>query len=208
MKLYILNINNLIEEEYTKYYSLLSPAKKERIDKYKRLKDKQLSVAGEMLVKEHISELYNTPVESIEILTNEQGKPYINNSDVQFNISHKGDIAVCAVDDESVGVDIEIINPTSLKAALFAFSSEEIEFIFGKTPCENNFEYCEDYSILEKFFRIWTIKEAFCKCTGKGIKDIKTVDALKFLDCATVHNGEYCIAVITDKDIKKSLCTD
>lgn len=90
-----------------------------------------------------------------------------------MNISHSGDMVVCAVDDRPVGIDIEQIRPIDLTVAKRICSVEELLYLFGHRPTEQDFTYTTDTEILARFFEIWTAKEAYGKCLGSGIGDIK-----------------------------------
>ena len=79
----------------------------------------------------------------------------------EFNLSHSGDIAVCAVSDKPIGIDIEALREIRPDAAKRFASAEELEYI-GSDP--------------RRLFEIWTLKEAYFKCVGTGIgSDIKSV---------------------------------
>jgi 4'-phosphopantetheinyl transferase len=75
---------------------------------------------------------------------------------LQFNLSHSGDWALCAVTTAGeVGVDIERVRLRSqayrLKVARRFFSAHEY------------------HAINSAFFSGWTRKEAYIKCHGKGL---------------------------------------
>ncbi len=92
----------------------------------------------------------------------EKGKPYfLNQPSQQFSISHTKSHIAIAMHDKEIGVDIE--NLRAYKAALVArfFHPKESDYI-SNLPKEK-----QD----EAFTRIWTLKEAFVKCTGQGIAD-------------------------------------
>lgn len=89
----------------------------------------------------------------------ENGKPYIEGLDVEFNVSHSGLLWVCMIGPGPCGIDIQV-------------SKEVNERRFNKiiqryfTPNEQTF--CDKYGI-EGFFRIWTHREAYGKYTGEGV---------------------------------------
>ncbi len=169
MKWFKFNINNLSYNEYQKWYDLLHPQKKSQVDKFHFADDKKRSVCGDMLAKNTIAQLTNIPAEEITLDVKENGKPYPINIDLHFNVSHCEDYVVCVVDSKPVGIDIEKIRPINLKIAKKFFSEEEQEYIFGHIATEEDFEKDTENDILEKFFRVWTSKEAYLKYTGDGI---------------------------------------
>lgn len=80
------------------------------------------------------------------------GKPVCD--DFYFNISHSQGVVVFAKSDDSpVGVDIEVIRPVDDLLKQYVCNEEE-------------YKYATDY---EKFYEIWTAKEAIVKCNGEGL---------------------------------------
>jgi 4'-phosphopantetheinyl transferase len=90
--------------------------------------------------------------------TAEGGKPYFNQSNIRFNLSHsKGYVACCVSDEGDVGVDIEASIIPSEKAKKLAnryFSADEIIAV-EKSP--------------ESFTRLWSENEAKAKFLGKDL---------------------------------------
>lgn len=165
MKWYKYDIRDLTDEEYDYWYSLMNADKWRRVDRFRVIDDKKRTVAGEMLARKAISEWCGVKPESITFAIGEHGKPYAVDLDVEFNISHSGDMVVCAVDDYPVGIDIELIRPIDLSVAKRVCTKEELLYIFGYEPTAFDFIYTEDEEILTRFFEVWTKKEACYKCS-------------------------------------------
>lgn len=98
----------------------------------------------------------------IKIEYTESGKPYILDSSYGISISHSKDMALVAINEDAVGADIEVIRPFNEKLIKTYFSPNEIAFI--DSP--------------EKFFTIWTVKEAYLKLTGVGLRGIKKLNVV------------------------------
>lgn len=173
MKWYKFDIRDLTTADYEKWYTLMSKDKQVRVDRFRFEDDKKRTVAGEMLARKAIAEWCNIPAESIVFDKTETGKPYAKGLPVEFNISHSGDMVVCAVDDKPVGIDIEKIRPIDLKVAKHICTDDELIYLFGYTPTEQDFVYTTDQGLLTRFFQLWTAKEAYGKCTGAGVSDIR-----------------------------------
>lgn len=201
MKRYIFNIKLLTENEYKKWYDLLSEAKRSRIDKLRFDDDKKRSVVGEMLVKKAISEHCGIDAEKIIIATQENGKPYPVDIDIHFNISHCEDYVVCVIDNKPIGIDIEKIRPVNMKIAKRFFNEQEQKYVFGFAPDEEAFEKEADGETLKRFFEVWTAKEAYLKYTGEGIcADLKQV-AVSEKNTATEIYNEYVISTYTENKL-------
>jgi len=168
MKWYKYDIRDLTDTEYKKWYSLMSIDKQHRVDRFRFADDKKRTIIGEMLARKAIAEWCGVAPESVTFGTKEHGKPYAKDLAVEFNISHSGDMVVCAVDDKPIGIDIEQIRPIDLTVAKRFCTDEELLYLFGDTPKEQEFTYTTDTKMLTRFFELWTMKEAYGKCSGIG----------------------------------------
>lgn len=93
--------------------------------------------------------------EDIIIKTDKNGKPYIEgNSEIHFNISHTDGLLVIAVSDYEVGIDAEKVREVDMRVKK-RFTKAEAEYV-GES--------------INRFFEIWTKKEAFLKQKGVGLK--------------------------------------
>lgn len=169
MKLYKYDIRNLTDAEYNKWFLLMSVEKQQRVDRFRFENDKKRTVAGEMLARKAISEWCNIEKNCIVFNKSKYGKPYAVGLSVEFNISHSGDMVVCAVGNVPVGIDIEQIRPIDLSVAKHICKRNELLYIFGGTPNKKDFCFTTNCNILTRFFEIWTKKEALLKCEGKGL---------------------------------------
>lgn len=85
------------------------------------------------------------------------GKPYFSNCDhLYFNLSHSGEYAACVLADHEVGVDIQKVQ-----------GAAAVRRIAPRILHAGEAAYREEESML---YRIWTIKEAYVKATGEGIR--------------------------------------
>ena len=195
MEYFIYNIENLTDSEYEKWFSFMTEEKQERVSRYKDTGRRKCSVAGEKLVKEYIGKTLNISPEALVILTEKNGKPYIENCPIHFNISHCENTLVYAFSDEEIGIDIEKIRAISLSVAKRFFSEEEQKYIFGFIPTKEDIKSFDDIITYEKFYRIYTLKEAICKKSGIGIKGLKTAEALPFIDHSFKEN-KFIISIV------------
>lgn len=193
MKWYKYDIKDLSDTEYEKWYSLMSEDKKRRVDSFKLIDDKKRTVAGEMLARNSIAEWCAVPPESLNFGIGEHGKPYVKSLAVEFNVSHCDNMVVCAVCDTPVGIDIQRIKPVNLKIAKRICNDKELETLFGYTPTDKDFIYCENEETLKRFFCLWTEKEACVKYTGNGLADIKKTIVKSAENC---FFEDYCVSVM------------
>lgn len=124
--------------------------------KYIHIHDKAICVLSFMLLKFGLHDI-GMKADNIEFAYKNNGKPYIKNEKVFFNISHKDDIIICGLFDYECGVDIEKIKPYKQNLAERIYSSDEIKLLLQSDNKQ------------EVFARIWTVKESYLKYKGIGI---------------------------------------
>lgn len=192
MKWYSYDIRNMSEEDFQKYYLLMTTQKQNRVNRLKNEIDRKRTVAGEMLTRKAISELCNISEEKIKFNVDSYGKPFVVNLSVEFNISHSGDMVVCAVDDSPVGIDIEQIRNVDLNICKHICTEKEMKYIY-----EN------DKNSTIRFFEVWTLKEAYIKKIGKGMQiPLNTFNVLnEGFKCKadTYYINDYVVSVFRNK---------
>ena len=144
------------EADFQKLYLSASSERQLKTDKIRKPKDKKLSLLAEYLLNFALKE---EGITDYTVLKGEHGKPYIENENIFFNLSHSGKVCICAVSDKEVGCDVEKLGKANMKVAKRFFSPEEFKAL------ENADEGEKD----DLFFRIWTMKESFIKAVGTGL---------------------------------------
>ena len=189
MQYEIININDFSDEEYELGFSLMNQSKQQRVLKYRFDEDKKRSVFGELLARRMIAERLNLDYKSIVFNQDENSKPYAENLDIEFNISHSGELVICALGDKKIGVDIEKIRDIDDKVFNVVCTNEELSYI--------NDESITKEEKLKRFFEIWTFKEAYFKCLGTGITDLKSISFFDEKIRKFTSNKEYQGYMIT-----------
>lgn len=198
MKWYKYNIQDLSTTEYKKWYSLMSLEKKQRVDRFRFVNDKKRTVAGEMLARKAIAEWCHVPEEAIQFGQSEYGKPSAIDLDVEFNISHSGDMVVCVVDAKPVGIDVEQIRPVDLNIVRYICAEEEFAYVLGNNPRVDDFYKITNYSVLSRFFEVWTLKEAYGKLIGTGMTKSGIGDASNFCNVIKYMLDKYVVTICTE----------
>lgn len=91
---------------------------------------------------------------------NKYGKPALaSNPDIHFNLSHAGNLVVCALDSFPIGIDIEKLEPIDIDIAKSFCTGDEFRQLKARKEEER----------LSCFYNIWTIKESYIKAMGKGL---------------------------------------
>ena len=158
--LYAADVTPLADDAlYSLAYAAASPARREKADRYRFVKDRQLSLGAETLLR-HALCCAGLGTNSIDFDYGPGKKPYLKSGGIFFNLSHSEEWAICAVAECEVGCDVEQVAPIDLKLAR-RFLPEEAEDIYAQpTEAEK----------LDLFYRYWTLKESFMKATGLGLQ--------------------------------------
>ena len=164
IEIYITNIRDFNESLYQTHFSTLPKNIQKEINKYYQPKDRYRTLAGKILLQNYLKKHTNFTL--LDIKKTEYKKPYIENTSLNFNISHSGDYVVCAFNKNgSIGIDIEQnnnqIDLDDFKSILRKDEWQEIQNAPNK---------------LKKFYTLWTIKEAMVKNIGRGLfEDIREI---------------------------------
>lgn len=161
VKIYAVKILDIQKEKLDELCLQITPEKKCKIQRFVNKEDKIRTLIGEILIRTIIAKELNFIDRNVIFDKNEHGKPYLKDYlDFNFNISHSGELVVCAIDDKTIGIDIEQVKYIEYKEiAECFFSTSEFNYIM------QNYAYIQ----LSKFYEIWTLKESYIKCCGQGL---------------------------------------
>lgn len=177
MRIYSADIRSVSTAEYEYALSLVSDTRREYIARLRSECDKKLTVMSELLARRGIAELTGVPEREITLLRSDTGKPYAAGLDIHFNVSHSGDFAVCAVNDAPVGIDIERVRDIPPRLIERTCTDREREYVNGSA---------------ERFFEVWTAKEAYAKCTGEGLTSLKADISKGSFQKINIADGYIC----------------
>ncbi len=192
MEIYIKSIIDFSEKDFRKYFEMMDDKRKNAIKRLRFPKDKKRSIMGEALARQGISLKCGMDEQEIRFSREESGKPFCENANIHFNISHSKDMVVCAISDNKIGVDIEKIRSLETRITRIACTENDLLYVFGSTNIPKTF----DSQSLMRFFYLWTAKEAYFKYCGTGIVCLKEVSYEDIKEnCQTQFHGEYIITV-------------
>lgn len=156
----LIDIPEIMQNDFYKLLNLVSLSKQERIMRFHFVRDAYNCLLGDILARIEICMLTGLNNDQLEFSVNSYGKPFLSNMpNIHYNISHSGKYIACAISDEPIGIDIELIEPVNLKVAERFFTQDETAYIMN----------CEQQYRQYRFFEVWTKKESRIKLDGKGL---------------------------------------
>lgn len=142
---------------------LLNEVECARADRFFRPVHGVRFTAGRSFLRALLAAYLNCSPRAVQFDYGPQGKPAVaGGAGLQFNLSHSGAEALCAVTTgDTVGVDIEACRPSRdlVPIARRFFSAEE----------QAAFLALGESAQIEAFYRCWTSKEALLKAWGTGL---------------------------------------
>lgn len=212
MNLYYMNIEELPADTEKLFRELkeaapgIGIAAGQRIERYKRMEDRQRSLGAYLLLlyacteaEKNLQTLCIRPdamgkpffVETTEIGATEKVQPF-------FNLSHSGSYAVCVYDEYAeCGVDIQKIREDLTGIVGRFFSEGERLILFDGHMQEND--------RARIFSRIWSRKESLAKCIGSGLRgDLRELDTAateyRIGEIEFAENREYVLTYCSAAD--------
>ena len=126
MNIYYFNITVLRNRNvFGEVVKTLDDARAEKISRLRVTADKLRSAGAGILIN-FIKEKYNI---AGDVKVDKFGKPYFEDTDIHFNISHSGCYVIAAVSDEDIGIDIQKIKSDKHRIAEKNFLPSECAYI-------------------------------------------------------------------------------
>lgn len=141
-------------------HALLSDGEKKRAARFITPAITERFVISHALLRDVMSETTGLPPEELEFCEDDLGRPLLSCvGDIDFNLSHTNGMAVVAVARHKLGVDVE-----RLRAGL------DLQGLGRRVLSPRERETLEGEQGLKRFFEYWTLKEAYAKALGIGIR--------------------------------------
>lgn len=153
-----IDIEKLESSYFSNLYQHLSDSNKSRSSFFTKEKDRNLFITAHYALDFILEKIFQIkPL----ILIDKNGKPYIKNYPIHFNLSHSENRVLLGFSHQPLGVDIEKINALSDLDLLIAYSlhSDEISSLMALKPNHK----------INLFYSLWTKKEAIVKGIGIGM---------------------------------------
>jgi 4'-phosphopantetheinyl transferase len=141
---------------------LLSNEERARADSFRFQADRTRYVVAHAALRVLLAGALGRTPRELRFERTSRGKPYLADAGIHFNLAHSTMYALVGVSrDSEIGVDTESIRATVEYQALAEryFAPEEVAWL-DAAPIDQR---------RSRFFRMWTVKEAFLKATGEGL---------------------------------------
>lgn len=149
---------DLTEEERLAAIEYLTPERKAKALRFRRLKDQEKGILTGLLEAYVIHRILH--ITEYTIQTGSEGKPVIiDHPEFHYNISHAGNLILCGVGDRELGIDVEREDRYSKRVVERFFQPEEIADIQAQE------KETEEKAVFAKY---WVMKESFMKLSGAG----------------------------------------
>ena len=172
VRIWIMRLDEVDEPHAAPWLRILDDAERKRAARFVFPKHRVQFIAAHALTRAALSSTGDTPVAAWNFLQGEHGKPVAckpvaevgaTAGTVSFNISHTDGmvgVATIAQSGRDVGFDLERISrAVSLGGADSYFRMEEVAWLRSMPM----------HAQPLGFLRLWTLKEAFIKATGRGL---------------------------------------
>ena len=176
---------------YSKYLGRIPAPLQKRNLRFIRWQDRHANLFGKILLIEALQK-YGYDASCLNQLTFDQyNRPFLF-PEIDFNISHSGEMVVCAIGAGiKLGIDVEGIKPVDFENFRDVMTTEQWEII-------NRSDYP-----FKTFFTYWAIKESVIKADRRGLSipltDIQVQDDFVnydterwYLTCLNLDEGYSC----------------
>lgn len=145
-------------KKWSSLINILSVDLKNEVEKYVRWQDQHNTLIGKLLVYTAYNIIKNEELKFEDYKRDENNKPFIQDSNLNFNISHSGKTVLCAISKYNIqfGIDVEEIKNIDIKG-------------FNNVFNHNEFNEIIQTNSNDLFYKYWTRKEAYTKAIGSGI---------------------------------------
>lgn len=139
-------------------------------------------------IRHDIFKEYN--IDESDMRINEYGKPILNDSKINFNISHSEGIFLMALSSEMIGIDIEKVR--------------DIDYIGISKRI-----FKEEIKSSEEFFKRWVKHEAKVKLLGESIfrnDDTLKDDNIKYTKIDIIEGAYIYLASFKELEVEVRIC--
>jgi len=165
-----------------RYAALLDTGERERFADLRRDSVRRIFLTSRALLRNTLSTRLSCEPGDLRFYRDHNGKPQLREpaTQWQFNLSHAGDWAVLALTNAgAIGVDVEVHERRNNLAGIARRFYTAQENIALQPLSENEWN--------QRFFELWTLKEAYVKALGRGIATALAGTDIEYIDRHSVQ---------------------
>lgn len=151
----------------------------QRILARKRGADQRASLVGRLLLRQGLELFGHSAGDLHKLRYTTYGKPFLPHLDLNFNISHSGDVVVCAMAKGTrIGIDVEHLRAVPIADLAATLDHAQLQEVAAAAHPDR------------QLLAFWTKKEAVAKCRGEGLNlpmERMTGSAVLVLDGESWH---------------------
>ncbi|WP_373538546.1 4'-phosphopantetheinyl transferase superfamily protein [Chamaesiphon sp.] len=148
-------------EQIAEFRQFLTPPERQRAAKFINPTHGDRWIVARGYLRQILSQYLDLTPAQLVFTYSQYGKPALEGSLLQFNLSHSRDRAVYGISATApIGIDIEYIHPLPAADLVDRFFSPAEQSIFHSLPVETQ---------QAAFFHAWVQKEAYLKACGTGL---------------------------------------
>ncbi len=188
----VTRVSAALDTDLRQWFSEADAQRQAQILRFTRTDARKQCLCADHLLRQMLAERGISPL----FARDANGKPFLTNAPLHFNLSHSGDFAACAVAQRPIGIDIEAVRQVSPSLAERICTAGEREWVYAGGGFDST-----------RLLQVWTGKEAYLKYLGCGLrrdpKDIDVVSGGSFLldglRLHSVQNAEYVLSVVYEE---------
>jgi 4'-phosphopantetheinyl transferase len=150
------------------WQTAVTPDEWQQFQKIVVTREREARLVARALLRQWIAEYLQTDPLQLIFSANAQGKPFLQGSHLQFNVSHSGHLIVIAFCLEApVGIDVEVMQ-----------KAVDIAAVAGRVFDPDICRQLQQLPMAKQgraFFQLWTALEAYVKGLGSGLASLKTL---------------------------------
>jgi 4'-phosphopantetheinyl transferase len=181
--------------EVAALHELLDTAERSRAARFRHDRDRRRFIVARATLRIFLSDYTQTAPHRVPLRILPGGKPTLDREcepiAPHFNVSHCGELALFALADREVGIDVERLacHDDMHRVAAHFFSPEELLAFQRLNGAEQRYFY----------FRTWVRKEAYLKAAGSGLAidpaSVSVANGYEVHDLADIHGHVAAIAL-------------
>lgn len=148
--------------------ALLSPAEQEKALRYRFLDHRRRYAIAHAALRSILAGYASTDPMALKFVVGSRGKPALDGVPLQFNLTHSAQLALVAVGNTALGVDVEKFRHLERLRDIAQRQFSTAEFAAMQA--------LDDGECLRAFYRCWTRKEAYVKALGLGLSALDVFD--------------------------------